>query len=266
MADPNAVADGSAVKTDPASTQPPAERVYAGKYKNPDELEKGYIELQKKIGQPKAPAPDGDTLKLGDVAVDEIPDTADVGAILERAGLKPEDVSKSFAETGKLSDEQYKAIKAKLGLPRAAVDQFLEGQQAQITVRAQAQQRIKTEAAAIVGGEAELTNLLANAKSFVPADEIEDINARLGDPKRFKGALRDVLEYRKASVGAGKSAPLVSGESSRSTGGEVFKTQQEMLNAMAESTKRYGNWSADADLLSRIAATQKVNPKITRAW
>jgi hypothetical protein len=255
-----------------AATAKPAERTYAGKYKTPDELEKGYIELQKKIGQPKAleaPAAEGDPLKIGTPPAglpEEIPDTADLGVVLEKAGLKQDDVDKAFAETGKLTDEQYKAIKAKYNLPRAAVDQFLEGQQAQAAVKVQAQQRIKTEAAAIVGSEAALTTLLSTAKEFIPPDEIDDINARLADPKRFKGALRDVMEFHRASVGAGKSAPLASGQPARTGGGEAFVTPTEYQNAMKEAKKKFGDISKDPGFMARVAATQKTNPKMLRAW
>lgn len=254
--------------TPPAGETPAGERVYAGKYKTVEDLEKSYVELQKKLGAPKPPA-DADALKIDTTPtpkVEEIPDTADLGVVLEKAGLKQDEVAKAFSETGKLTDDQYKAIKAKYNLPRAAVDQFMAGQAAQAAVQTITQKQIRAEAATIAGSEEALNSLLASAKDFVPADEIEDINARLADPKRYKGAMRDIMEFHKAAVGAGKSKPLVSGTPARTGGGEAFKTQQEMLNAMAESSKKYGNWSADTDLLARIEATQKTNPKIARAW
>jgi hypothetical protein len=254
--------------TPPAGETPAGERVYAGKYKTVEDLEKSYVELQKKLGGPKPPA-DADALKIDTTPapkVEEIPDTADLGVVLEKAGLKQEEVAKAFGETGKLTDDQYKAIKNKYGLPRAAVDQFMAGQAAQAAVQTITQKQIRAEAATIAGSEEALTALLSTAKDFVPADEIEDINARLADPKRFKGALRDVMEFHKAGVGAGKSKPLVGGSAPRTDSGEAFRTQQEMLNSMAESKKKFGDWTKDTDLMARMAVTQKVNPKITRTW
>lgn len=142
-----------------------------------------------------------------------VADDVDTAAVLAKAGLKAEDVSKQWTETGSLSDEQYAAIQATLpGVSKAMINSYMASQQVAGQAMQQQQQAIRADAIQIAGGEQQLNNLLATARTFVPKDELDGLNAMLADPKQYKIALRVIMEHHRQSVGAGKSRPLVQGD------------------------------------------------------
>lgn len=194
-----------------------------------------------------------------------LPDDAGVDQVLERAGLKNDDIVKQWSESGKLTDEQYAALKkVNPGYTRAVVDAFIQGQQAAIAAQQQAQQQIKQQAVTMAGGEQQLGNLFQWAARNVPKEQLGDpdnpapgtINHRLADPHLYQGAIRELLATHSEAVGAGKAQALVHGGTAPDhPGGSGFTTAQEMRNAMEESRKKYGDWKKDAALLARIKAT-----------
>src|SRR5690606_21001126 len=153
--------------------------------------------------------------------------------ILHTAKLKSEDITKQWTEHGKLTDDQYAAFE-KLNpdpknpiITREVIDTFLAGQQALGNDIKRTQQQMRGEAAQMVGGEEQLENMLETAEEYVPEDEIDDIRERLKSPKRFKGAMRDLMEHYNRHVGSEGSQPRVSDGQAPRDGGAGYTTQAE---------------------------------------
>lgn len=185
-----------------------------GLYASPESAERGYRELttlMRKVAPSKEPA---EEMKLGEEPKpDEGAKTPE--QIVEKAGLKWDEVQERFLKDGTLDDAEYKAIqKIRPGLSRELIDAMAQGMVAKAQVVNQARSQMRGEAATIVGGDDNLAALLAAAPSFVPADEKDAFNARLADPKHYKGALRDLMHMHAEAVGAGKAKPLASGTAS----------------------------------------------------
>lgn len=244
-ASPAEVAKVEPPKVDPPKVDPPKEeRLYAGKYKTVEDMEKGYGELSKKLGT-KAPAAEPSPMQIGTVdmaAGEDLP----IPEIIEKAGLKLADLTKSFAETGELTDDQYKAIhKARPGLSRADVKMIAKGMAAEASLVKVTQDQIFQEAATIVGGPDKLKTLLNSGAQFIPADELEDTQARLCDPKKFKSAIRDMLAWHTAKVGPGGT--IISGSGGGGKGGaKDIKEFNELVR------KAQGG---DSEAIARIRAT-----------
>lgn len=147
-----------------------------------------------------------DVLAIGDIPADDM----DVEAVLQSAGLKNDDVVKQWLDHGKLTDDQYAKLQAALpGVSRKMIDGHMKVQQLALAHVHHTQANIKAEAAKIAGGEQQLQNLLAGARRFVPADEVDGLNEMLGDPSKYKIALRVIKEHHRAYVGAGKSQQTI---------------------------------------------------------
>lgn len=156
--------------------------------------------------------PKDDDKKADDVlAIWDIPaDDMDVEAVLQSAGLKNDDVVKQWLDHGKLTDEQYAKLQAALpGVSRKMIDGHMKVQQLALAHVHQAQASIKAEAVKIAGGEQQLQNLLASARRFVPADEVDGLNEMLGDPKKYKFALQIIIQHQRNHLGAGKSQKTI---------------------------------------------------------
>lgn len=114
------------------------ERLYAGKYKTIEEMEKGYTELQSKLSsqgqqqqQPPAETPKGEG--EGEPAGEskdglglERPSEPSVESPIDFASY-----NETYAKEGKLSDEQYQELNSK-GFPKEMVDVYLAGLKSQV--------------------------------------------------------------------------------------------------------------------------------------
>ncbi len=95
------------------------ETLLAGKYKTQEELEAGYLELQKKLGTTDTDEPTNDT--------DEPTEDVKAKEIVENAGLDFDALSEEYATNGKLTDESRKAL-VDSGIPEPLVDNYIAGQ------------------------------------------------------------------------------------------------------------------------------------------
>jgi len=93
------------------------EKLLAGKYKNVEELEKAYTELQSKLGKADAPSEE-DTAPV---------DTNEAENAVEAAGLDFASLESEYDTQGELSEDSFKKLE-QAGIPRSAVDQYIAGQ------------------------------------------------------------------------------------------------------------------------------------------
>lgn len=202
----------------------------AGKYESVEELEKAYEELQKKLGQTKPKEGEGEPVKKTDPTdpdlgiekkADEVKAAEDA---VKTAGLDWNALSAEFASKGELSEDSYKALGEKAGIPREMVDQFIEGQ---IAVA----ERARNTVFEAVGGQETYASMIEWAQANMSADEIAAYNNIASS--RNIGAIKIAAAGLKARFdAAGGSEPkLIGGDIG--TGSTGFKSQDELVEAMS---------------------------------
>tara|TARA_R100000234_G_scaffold114571_1_gene89845 strand:- start:409 stop:1185 length:777 start_codon:yes stop_codon:yes gene_type:complete len=201
------------------------DNLLAGKYKDAEELEKAYLELQTKLGD--KPSED----KVKEPESEEQPeeeskeeDTEEGPNILDRlwdqkdAGFN-EDTLKELAQTnpGELAKMYL--------LYRNQVDQ---GQVSQGLSDSEV-----TELQGIAGGKDSYGNMMSWAKENLSAKEIEMYDSVMdrGDPNAAYFAVQAL--NAKYVDGVGKDAQLITGKAPR-VAGDQFKSQAELIKAMED--------------------------------
>lgn len=178
-----------------------------------DAMAKSYTELEKKqSGKPEV-----------EESVEE-PKTADEA--VEKAGLDMAKLTEEYDTNEGLTDDSYAALEA-AGIPKATVDQYIEGQKALV---AQAQ----NEAYSITDGKEGYEAMSAWAKANLSAEELSNYNTQVNSPnsKVRSMAIRGLHAQFSADSGEGK--PLVhGGATTGNTGG--YSSRAQMIAAMQDS-------------------------------
>ena len=203
------------------------QQLYAGKYKNAQELEKAYMELQSKLGQ-KAEEPEAET-----ASAEEKPE--DTPQMSEGATLIT-DASKEYYDNGnKLSDEtlakfsslsSQDLIKAYMEVQANPEFQAQAGPPAEIS--ASDINQIKNSA----GGDQAYANIINWAKSNLPQEQISAFDNILdtGSVQAIKLAVSGLkAEYDNAN---GVEGRMVTGKTAPNNSGDTFRSQQELVAAM----------------------------------
>lgn len=134
------------------------------KFKSPEDLAKAYAELEGKLGKKPEEAKPEATPNPTEGA----PDKVAAEAALADKGLSFDAFSQEYAEKGELTADSYKKLED-AGIPKAIVDQYIQGQQALAT-------RLETEVKAVVGGEEGFAELSAWALENVSAEDLAAYN------------------------------------------------------------------------------------------
>lgn len=213
----------------PADQQPTPEepKLLAGKFKSPEELEKAYAELQKKLGE-KKPEPAADPKKPStdpNLTIEKTAETVDAAKdAVENAGLDWDGLNTKWATKGELEDTDYKALE-KGGIPRHIVDQFINGQAA-------AAQITRAEVTKTVGGEDKYGEIVSWAAANLPAEEIASYNkiATGQDLGAIKMAVAGLKARYDAEVGSEPN--LIGGD--KSSGSLGYANTSEMKADMAK--------------------------------
>lgn len=165
-------------------------------------------------------------LRIGEPpAADSEP--ADIPGILDKAGLKLDDLKAHWQEHGDLSEDHYKAIKGvRKNLGDADVKLIAEGFLAKARLHDAARTQIHGELAGIAGGEQQLKTILGDAAKHIedPAERAA-YNKMLDDPKQAKAALRAIMAIRAEKLGATKSVDTIT-----PTGNTVGATGSPLTN------------------------------------
>ena len=201
------------------------DNLLAGKYKDAEELEKAYLELQTKLGdkpsedkgeeseseeQPEEESKEADTQE-GPNILDKLWDQKDNGfnedTLKELASTNPGELAKMYL------------------LYRNQVDQ---GQVSQGLSDSEV-----TELQGIAGGKESYGNMMSWAKENLSAKEIEMYDSVMdrGDPNAAYFAVQALNS--KYVDGVGKDAQLITGKAPR-IAGDQFKSQAELIKAMED--------------------------------
>ena len=208
------------------------DNLLAGKYKDAQELEKAYVELQKKLGEKE---------QSTEQATEEQPE--DKPQLSEGASLITSASDEYYANGNKLSDETMAKFSAmssqdliKAYMEVQKTPEFQQQQQsapaADITP-AQVNQ-IKNAA----GGEQAYANIVNWAKGSLPQDQLNAFNevVNSGSVQAIQLAVSGLKsQYDNANGVEGK---LVTGKAAPNNG-DVFRSQQELVRAMNDP--RYDN-------------------------
>ena len=186
----------------------------AGKFASKEELEKAYLELEKKLGSPKK-----EEARVDPSSVD--PNKAE--EIAKGAGLDIDQMQQWYSQNGQLSEEHYKALE-KSGIPKGIVDQYIAGQEAQA-------EKYRDSIISKVGGQDNFSAMAEWAKVNMSEQEIAAYNKATSsaDMAVVENAVLG-LAYRYQSA-VGKDPKLLGGQVAGSSG---FQSVAQLTEAMKD--------------------------------
>ena len=109
-----------------AKTETDDEGLILGKFKSVDDLAASYKELEGKLGQQTEETSEEETKEeASEFNAVEVYGEG-LANVFEKAEIDAEDLSKRFAESGELSEDDYGKLE-KAGLPKTLVDTYVNG-------------------------------------------------------------------------------------------------------------------------------------------
>ena len=207
------------------------EQLLAGKYKNSEELEKAYIELQKKLGENTKE----DTEKAStEEKSEEKPTLSDHASLITSAS------DEYYANGNKLSDETMAKFSSLS--TQDLIKAYMEVQANQPEKAAAPEVEISTDQINQIknsaGGEKQYADIVNWAKSNINKDQLEAFNnvVNSGNVPAIQLAVSGLkAEYDAANGVEGK---MVTGKTAPNNG-DVFRSQAELVRAMSDA--RYDN-------------------------
>ena len=192
-----------------------------GKYKNAEELEKAYIELEKKLGEPEASKEETST-------EEETPEVSTQVTLIT-------DASAEYAEKGELSDEtlaKFSEMSSK-DLVTAYMEAAKNQQPAPVADLTNAEVNTIQNS---VGGEAAYKNLMGWANNNLGSDVLESFDSLVNSGNA--GAIQLALSGLKAQQenSTGYEGRMLTGKSAKASG-DGFRSQAELVAAMGD--RRY---------------------------
>jgi hypothetical protein len=199
------------------------EQLLAGKYKNAEELEKAYVELQKKLGEQE-----------------EVPEVSETE---EEAEDEPEvspgvslitDASSEYAENGTLSEETMQKFSQMDS--KELVNAYMQ-LQANAPQEAPVADLSNAEVASIkesVGGEEVYGKVIDWAGKNLDSNTVEafDSIVNSGNAKAIQLAVAGLKSQYEAANGY--EGRMLSGKAPSNKSGDAFRSQQELVQAMAD--------------------------------
>ena len=244
--DPQAIAEAEARDGENLAVGEDMQReqseLLAGKYKDAEELERAYIELQKKMGEGESPEPQStdepqsvsDTYNEdGSVnygtAKERYGD--ELGDIFEASEIDPWKMNETFMEKGTLDEVQFKDLED-AGIPRHAVESYLSGlynstwgsQPETLT------ERDVAEMYDIAGGKATYDSMTEWAASNLSQEDIKafDEVTNTGNKAAVRFAVKALMgQFEDAQ---GKTPELVTGKNARA--GTTYRSIAEVVRDM----------------------------------
>ena len=243
------------------------ESLLAGKYKNAQELEKAYVELQKKLGDnsdagvqeseetteeevaaeetTEETEASNDYNEDGSVNYSQVTETygSEISSVMEKAGVDPWAISKQFHESqGEYTPEMVKQL-TDAGFSEQAVKSYFAGRAAEAgyTSGAEVSDISETEIADVqtaVGGKETYTNMMNWAAQNLTESAISAFDATMssGTIDQIRLAVAGLqAQFENAT---GYDGQMLTGKAPKSSG-DVFRSQAELVQAMSD--QRYDN-------------------------
>ena len=227
------------------------EQLLAGKYKNAEDLEQAYVELQKKLGEKG----DEDSETTGDTdAVDTEETSEETKEATEDSpavALINEASAEYYANDNKLSPETIEKFQSMSS--QDLVNAYLQLQQGQPAQQQTSVEMTDADVNSIknsVGGEGEYGKLVGWAGENLDKSSVDafDSIVETGNTQAIKLALSGLKsQYDSAN---GYEGRMLQGKAPK-TSGDVFRSQAEVVAAMSDS--RYDNDPAyRQDLIAKL--------------
>ena len=208
------------------------EQLLAGKYKNAEELEQGYIELQKKLGSQEEKAEEATTETKDEVKEEE-----------KEEEKKEEEIDTAFLDTlweeGVKGEYTEDTLKQLAGMDARDVAQMYlkyrsENQESEAKEEPQGltEQQV-SQLKSVVGKDGDYDKMMAWAGSALQEGEIKMYDAVMdkGDPLAAFFAVQ-ALAYR-FNDSRGVEGEMLQGKAPTQTG-DVFKSQAQVVKAMSD--------------------------------
>ena len=238
------------------------DQLLAGKYKDASELEKAYIELQKKLGDNSdAGVQESEETTEEEVAAEEtteqteasnynedgsvnysqVSDTygSEISGVMEKAGLDPWAISKEFHDNqGEYTPEMVKQL-TDAGFSEGAVKSYFAGRAAQegYTSSEPVQDISEGQIGEIqtaVGGKDTYANMISWASQNLTESAAEAFDATMstGSLDQIRLAVAGLqAQYENAT---GYDGEMLTGKAAKSSSGDTFRSQAELVRAMGD--------------------------------
>ena len=195
------------------------EQMLAGKFKNAEDLEQGYIELQKKLGEPKEEKAEPEKPKAKEEKSEEI-DTSFLNTLWEEA------------KGGEYKEETLKQL-ANMDSREIAQMYLKDRSEAPEPTSQSLSEQNVTQLKGVVGGEGEYTNMMQWAGTNLTENEQKMYDAVMdkGDPMGAFFAVQ-ALAYRYNDA-KGVDGQMLTGKAAKSEG-DTFKSQAQVVKAMSD--------------------------------
>jgi hypothetical protein len=223
----------------------------AGKFKDAQELENAYLELQKKLGSDESQSQPDEEEKPETTTVDQgykEDGTVDyeavntqygdkLGALFQENGVDPWEISKHFHDNkGEITDDMYKTLED-TGLSRASIDSYLAGRAVESGYKDQ-QTVDLTDAEVLkiqdsVGGADQYSKMIAWANENMEPNALETFNTMVGNGNA--DAVQLAVNGMKAEYEAkeGYEGTMLTGKPAKAST-DVFRSQAEVVQAMSD--------------------------------
>jgi len=214
---------------------------FAGKYGSVEELEKGYAELQKKLsGQEET------TEEVSDSTEETTPTNASeiygeyIGSRLDEAGVDYQGMNTKWQETGKLEDDDYKALEG-AGFSKDMVEAYLDG----VQYRAEQDSQLAAKEVVAIknefGGEQVYTEMIQWAAGNLDKGEVDAFNSMLktSNPHQIRIAVAGI---QAAYMNNAPREPKLVGGRAAKADTTKFKSTAQVVAAMND--ERYATDSA----------------------
>ena len=227
------------------------DQLLAGKYKNAEDLEKAYVELQRKLGGQG----DEDSEEAGDSESEyeeegEEEESEETEEYSEAVNLINDANDEFFANEGQLSEETYEKFASMSS--QDLVDAYMDIQM-DLPQQEEAPDLSDGDINAIknsVGGEQEYGNIVGWASENLGQDSIDAFDGIVesGNPAAIQLAINGLkAQYEDSN---GYEGRMLSGKAPQNSG-DVFRSQAEVVAAMSDA--RYENDPAyRQDLIAKL--------------
>tara|TARA_R100001463_G_scaffold33375_1_gene74097 strand:- start:361 stop:1239 length:879 start_codon:yes stop_codon:yes gene_type:complete len=234
------------------------EGLLAGKYENPEQLEKAYLELQQKLGDNTDGVQEGreetqevestedktettvqEYLEDGSVNYDLVSESygSEVSSVLQNKGVDPFAISKHFhANDGNITDEHYAQLQ-EAGFSKQIVDSYLQGRKTESGYqKAEIVDMSDTDVRTIqnlAGGQKDYAKLVTWASENLDNKDIQafDDLVNSGNVDQIKLAVTGMkAQFQEAN---GYEGRMLTGKPSK-TADSVFRSQAELVAAMSD--------------------------------
>jgi len=200
-------------------------RMLAGKYETAEELEKAYIELQKKLGEPDNELRQEDA--QGERREEEVVEEEETNPLVDLLNAASEEY---YQNEGKLSQETFDKL-SELD-SKQLLEAYMEIQSQPVQVEDFTAEQV-SEIQNFVGGEEQYNGLVNWAAENMPQNFIQafDNLINVGDPDMIKLAVVGMqAAFQEAN---GYEGRMLSGKPAQTTQ-DVFRSQAEVVAAMSD--------------------------------